>query len=132
MLTIARTATKILTPMSDARLRHGRLQALFDEALGQGPDERDRYLDRACADDPELRGAVARLLVAHDSAESFLERPGWLSLPGPADEDDFRGTPRFTVRRRLGVGGMGVVYEVDDTVRHEVVALKTLRYATAA
>ncbi|MCK6550111.1 protein kinase, partial [Myxococcota bacterium] len=41
-------------------------------------------------------------------------------------EREFTGTERFEVRRRLGSGGMGVVYEVFDRVRASVVALKTL------
>ncbi len=45
---------------------------------------------------------------------------------------EFRGTDRFTVRRQLGAGGMGVVYEVHDQARNEVVALKTLLRARAA
>ena len=41
--------------------------------------------------------------------------------------EDFEGTSRFEVRRRLGAGGFGIVYEVMDRHRGGVVALKTLR-----
>jgi serine/threonine protein kinase len=39
---------------------------------------------------------------------------------------DFCGTERFTIIRRIGAGGMGVVYEAHDTERDCRVALKTL------
>src|ERR1700738_548021 len=48
----------------------------------------------------------------------------------PAKE--FIGTERFLVRRRLGAGGMGVVYEAHDCEMDKVVALKTLTRAEAA
>src|SRR5215471_13716601 len=41
--------------------------------------------------------------------------------------EDFRGTERFEVRRRLGAGAYGVVYEAFDRERGTAVALKTLR-----
>ncbi len=44
-------------------------------------------------------------------------------MSGPRE---FDGTERFTVLRRLGAGGMGVVYEVHDDERDVRVALKLL------
>ena len=47
-----------------------------------------------------------------------------MSTPG---DDAFPGTERFSVRRRLGAGAYGVVYEAFDRERETSVALKTLR-----
>ena len=40
------------------------------------------------------------------------------------------GSSRFQIRRRIGSGSFGVVYEAFDPVRNEVVAVKALRNAT--
>src|SRR5262245_9227215 len=45
----------------------------------------------------------------------------------PSREDEFRGTERFVVQRRLGEGSFGVVYQARDRERDRPVALKTLR-----
>ena len=37
--------------------------------------------------------------------------------------EEFSGTDRFTIRRRVGRGGMGVVYEAFDNERGTNVAL---------
>ena len=120
--------------MRDAVERHQRMRALFDEALLQDPLRPATPFSTAPVRPISNFGLTSPGCWPPMSVRtSFLERPTWRPLLPPAgDDDEFRGTARFTVRRRLGVGGMGVVYEVDDTARHEIVALKTLRRTTAA
>jgi eukaryotic-like serine/threonine-protein kinase len=52
-------------------------------------------------------------------------------LADKTEPSDFRGTERFQVLRRIGAGGMGVVYEAFDRERGAKVALKTLRTTSA-
>ena len=52
-----------------------RMQPLLDEALTLPPDERDDWLDRVCAGDPELRAMFDRVLCADAQPGGFLDTP---------------------------------------------------------
>jgi tRNA A-37 threonylcarbamoyl transferase component Bud32/tetratricopeptide (TPR) repeat protein len=49
----------------------------------------------------------------------------------PSGDGEFHGTDRFRVERKLGAGGMGVVYQVRDREKRVSVALKTIRNLNA-
>ena len=118
--------------MSRTPDRHRRLRAIFDAALLQEPSLRAAFVHRACENDPEIGPEVLRLLLAHEDTRSFLDHPPELLRSAILSEEEFTGTWRFRVMRRLGAGGMGVVYEVQDRIRDDVVALKTVRQTGAA
>ena len=55
-----------------------------------------------------------------------LDRRAAAGTRPPPGATEFSGTDRFELVRRIGVGGMGVVYEVWDRERQARFALKTL------
>ncbi|MFT3774310.1 MAG: serine/threonine-protein kinase [Minicystis sp.] len=123
-----------------------RVAALFDEVVDLDPEARARIL--AAAGDEALRAAVERL-VAHDraAAPAFLAEPVARVADALADGAPASGAPaatlpalpdatsrigRFFVLRRLGEGGMGVVYLGYDEVLDRRVAIKLLRATPSA
>jgi len=116
------------------RLRE--IDRVFDAALDQPSELRQELLDRACADDSELRGEVERLLDAHHAATEFLESPA-LDIAAPLLGDPSRlgsdAAPErigpFHIVREIGHGGMGTVFlaERDDGQFEQRVALKLIR-----
>jgi serine/threonine protein kinase len=119
-----------------------RIDALFDAALELPEDRRRELLDRECADDPELRRAVERLLVLEAEAGGFLAEPvlGHLSAAresAPPDPEALAPTCEelsgirigaYRLVHSLGHGGMGTVYLArrEDDYHHEV-AIKLVR-----
>lgn len=107
--------------------RSSRIRELFDGALDLPREERATYLDTACGDDAELRRRVQSLLDAHDRAEGFLEGnvAGLAGEIEPIVAGAFVGSYRIV--RKIGEGGMGLVFEAEQREPHRAVALKVIR-----
>jgi serine/threonine protein kinase len=113
---------------------------LFLQALDiHDPAERAAFVDRACANQPDLRRQVDRLLKAHELAGSFLDQPHPAAGKGEhtgayAPESSAAETAgtviagKYKLLQRIGEGGMGSVWMADqlEPVKRRV-AVKLIR-----
>jgi serine/threonine protein kinase/tetratricopeptide (TPR) repeat protein len=118
------------------RERWQQIQSLFEQLADVKGQERDARLDKACANDSDLRRSVESLLDLDDRREDPL-----LNAIGVAAEsllEDHRdrliGTRvgAYRIVSILGHGGMSTVYraERDDAQYSQTVAIKVLQHAT--
>lgn len=122
------------------------IDAIFFTAL-QMPDDAQRkaFLDRACAEDPELAAAVTKLLSNHAATEDFFAS----NSPAPnLTAEDFQAAVdeslieecsaldekigsrigRYKLLHRVGEGGWGVVYMAEqEKPIHRRVAVKIIK-----
>src|SRR5580765_633897 len=107
--------------------------AVFTQALRLPPQERDRYLDKACKADIEFRRRVEALLQAFERAGDFLGRPA-ADRPARAVQAFQAGEKpgdrigHYKLLQQIGEGGCGLVYmaEQEQPVRRRV-ALKVIK-----
>ena len=110
-----------------------RVKAVLEGALALQGAARDHYVAAACRDDSALRRQVETLLSSHDHAATFLETPPAIDADDPATDDvSGRVIGTYRIERRVGAGGMGVVYRAHDAKLDRPVALKLLSAAVSA
>lgn len=113
--------------------RWNRLRSLYDLALDHAPEERLKVLSSQAGADTAMVDEVLRLIEQDDEAGDFLQASPakqlrqQLSEAQPLFEPGQSVAQRFHVIRLIGSGGMGEVYEAEDTDLGERIALKTLR-----
>ena len=112
-----------------------RVDGLLDELLDLPADSRNSMLDRKCPDDPAVHAEVRSLLKAARAVGGFLSTPAMLASE-PLLEDIPPGTRigAWRILRRIGRGGMGVVYEAERAEGdfQQRVAVKLLRQESVA
>lgn len=110
--------------------RWGTVQRIFEGALALEGAPRDAYLDAECAGDAALRAEVVSLLAADARDSTLLDGLGADAFRD-LDHDLASGTAvgAWRVTRRIGEGGMGMVYlaERADGAFEQRVALKVIK-----
>ncbi len=129
--------------MTRGRVTWSRVRDLAGEAIDLPDAERASFLEAKCGADKNLRAEVEALIEADRRAGEGFMHPLTAGLPAP---DRGRGPPssgdaawligkrvgHYRVKRLIGAGGMGAVYEAVQEHPRRVVALKVMRPGIAS
>ena len=102
---------------------HARVKELFIAASELPPEERREYLQRECGSDEALADEVQELLGYHEAETTHGPAVSTTAL------GDLESISSYKVLQKIGEGGMGEVYEAEQTkpVQRRV-ALKVIKW----
>ena len=104
------------------------MRDLFAKAVALEAGRREEFLVELNRESPDLAAELRRVLKGHADPLSGLEQPPRLAAPPIVDEPV--GFPRqfgaYRLLRRVGVGGIGIVFEAEQDVPARRVAIKIL------
>ena len=103
-------------------LRWKRIGELFAAARLLSGEARIAFLKENCGEDQDLIEQVISLCDADGNPGPLDSKPTISTLPIPEVI-----ASRFRIIRYIAEGGMGTVYEAEDLILHDRVALKTIR-----
>jgi serine/threonine protein kinase/TolB-like protein/Tfp pilus assembly protein PilF len=100
-----------------------RTKEILAAAWERETSDRSAFLDRACADDPQLRSAVESLLACDKDAGTFLDTPAMelrenKQAEGSREYWSGRLLGPYRILREIGHGGMGTVYLAERADGH--------------
>ena len=101
-----------------------KVDEVFHRALNQPPSEREAYLKQMCGEDANLRSEAVRMIEQRARVGPPGDSPPAPPIQAFAPGQTVSG--RYRIVRFISRGGMGEVYEAEDTELRERVALKTL------
>jgi len=113
--------------------RFRRISEIFEAARILPSESRESYLIETCAGDASLMEELRRLLTHHDTSSTPLDTP---VVTEEMHSEILRTSQlapmpttigRYTVKRQLGAGGMGVVYLAEQEHPQREVAIKVIR-----
>lgn len=104
-----------------------RIKEIVDEAIHREPKERPAFLDEVCRGDDSIRREVESLLSSFERADGFMEAPAFDAVTEEIHTlNNSQKVGHYEIVRRLGEGGMGIVYLGSDTKLDRPVAIKVL------
>ena len=105
----------------------GKVKSLFCEVVDLPDTERDAFYESRC-DDEVIKAELVQLVAMHDNDSDFLESPvGKPSAAPVPDPFEGKNVGAFVLTRRIGSGGMGVVYEATQQSPNRTAAVKLLQ-----